>query len=54
LVPFSVTVNIPEFFKLLMFEMYDVLARGRDTAEWFCLGGSKGFLSENAECLYNS
>lgn len=37
-----------------MFEKYDVLARGGDTAKWFCLGGSKGFLSENAECLYNS
>lgn len=42
MIAFSVGVNFPKVQKLLMFEKFDVLAHGRDTAEWFCLGRSKG------------
>jgi len=37
-----------------MFEKFDVLARGRDTAEWFCLEESKGCLCQKMLSVYTT
>lgn len=54
LIAFSDNVSFPKFWKLLMFEEFDVLACGRDTAEWFCLEGSEGCFCQKMLNVYTT
>lgn len=37
-----------------MFEKFDVFACSKGTAEWFCLGGSKGWFCQKILSVYTT